>query len=330
VKAALQGITVLDVSQQLPGPYATMLLQQLGARVVKVEPPGGDVARVLDVEMYEALNAGKEILEIDLHQAVGQAMLHTLCGESDVFVEGFRPGVVGRLGASYELLSEVREGLVYCSLSGYGQTGPYRRVAGHDVNYLGVGGGVREDEDATRRIGVPMIDLGSGTTAALAILAALRRRDIDGVGAYLDVAMLDVAVVWSNLKPQTWVAAPAYGVFRTSDGSALSLAALEDKFWRNLCDVLGWSDWKTQFGDYSRRVRHADQIAGRLAALIAGMPRAHWLELFNQADVPAAPVHDREEMRSDAQVLERELFMNGGPVQSPLPLQLRNWMKAAT
>jgi crotonobetainyl-CoA:carnitine CoA-transferase CaiB-like acyl-CoA transferase len=331
MNGALDGITVIELSVQLPGPYATMLLEQLGARIVKIEPPGGDVARMLDLAMYNVLNAGKESLELDLRDPAGQAELHRLCADADVFVEGFRPGVADRLGAGYETLASIREGLVYCSLSGYGQTGPYRLLAGHDVNYLGVGGGVDDDDGATRRIGMPVVDLAAGTTAALSILAALRRRDQSGVGAYLDLAMLDVAVVWSHLKPQTPARAPAYGVFRAGDGAALSLAALEDKFWRNLCDVLGWDDWKVEFADYGDRVRSADTIAQRLESALLARPRDAWLELFAAADLPAAPVHDLAGTQADAQVRERELFRNAnGSLRAPLPPQLLDRVEAAT
>lgn len=320
---ALDGITVLDLSVQLPGPYATMLLRQLGARIIKVEPPGGDMARVLDPTMFENLNAGKEILELDLRDAAGRAELHRLCAEADVFVEGFRPGVARRLAASYEQLSEIRPDLVYCSISGYGQEGPYRSLAGHDINYLGVGGGARHGDRESRRIGTPVIDLASGTTAALAILAALRRRDRSHAGSYLDVAMLDTAVVWSNVKPPKDEVAPAYGIFRTEDGAALSIAALEDKFWHNLCEVLGWTDWQVDLAAYGQRVAAAHLIEQRLETAMMLRPRDVWLEVFAAADIPAAPVHDPAHMRSDPQVRVRELFgADGGPLSSPLPSEL--------
>jgi crotonobetainyl-CoA:carnitine CoA-transferase CaiB-like acyl-CoA transferase len=326
----LADVTVVDLSLQLPGPYATMLLRGLGARVVKVEPPGGDVARELDPRMFGLLNAGKESLELDLRTERGREVLDRLASIGDVFLEGFRPGVADRIGAGYEHVSRLRPDVVYCSLSGYGQAGPYRDLPGHDLNYLGVAGGVPAGENGAagpQAIGMPVVDLASGTMAALAVVSALRRRDRTGQGQYLDVAMLDSAVVWSNLKraPAEDAGEPAYGVFRAADGRLLSLAVLEDKFWRSLCRVLGWEDWDADpaLADHAGRKRRAGEIAARLATDLAARPRDDWIEAFDAADVPAAAVSAEEEVAAHPQVAERGLWSTKpSGLRAPLPPEL--------
>lgn len=309
----LRGVTVLDLTQQLPGPYATLLLASLGADVVKVEPPGGDFARSLDPAMFATVNAGKRSVVLDLKSGAGQAALRRLAQTSDVLVEGFRPGVAERLGAGYAELAAAHPQLVYCSISGFGADGPYRSVPGHDVNYLGVGGGLADDAAPDLEIGIPMVDMATGTMACLSVLAALRRRDATGKGGHLDVAMLDSAVFWSQVKPPAGAAEgsePAYGTFACQDGRRISFAVLEDKFWRGLCAALGWEDWATdpECATHPQRRRRAAAIRDRLSATIATRPRQAWLEALWAADVPVAPVNHPSQVAADPQVQARELF----------------------
>jgi crotonobetainyl-CoA:carnitine CoA-transferase CaiB-like acyl-CoA transferase len=319
----LRDLTVLDLSLQLPGPYSTMLLHALGARVIKVEPPGGDPARTIDPRMFATVNAGKESIELDLREEQGRAWLDRLLQISDVLVEGFRPGVADRLGFGYEHVSTLRPSIVYCSISGYGQDGPYRALPGHDLNYLGVAGGAdayrRRDDQPPEPIGIPIADLAAGTTAALSIVAALR--DDSGTrGRRLDIALLDAAFVWSNLKDGTAAGEPAYAVVRASDGLCLTVAVIEDKFWRALCLALGWHEWlaDAELSSYEQRKLRAAELLGRLRREIARKPRAFWLETFAAADVPVAPVHSRAEAASDPQVVERQL-VSDGTLRAPLP-----------
>jgi CoA:oxalate CoA-transferase len=327
----LSDITVVDLSLQLPGPYATMLLHDMGARVISVEPPGGDVARELDPPMFELLNAGKEAIELDLRSALGADVLARLARIADVFVEGFRPGVAERLGAGYDQLAAIRPDVVYCSISGYGQSGPLRDAPGHDLNYLGVAAGLPHEgaaDPTPAQIGMPVVDLAAGTTAALAMVAALRERDRTGEGRYLDMAMLDAAVVWANLKrppSDDSGGEPAYGVFAAADGRTLSVGVLEDKFWRALCDVLGWSQWAAdpELADHAGRRHRAPEIAARLAAALAERPRDEWLSALAAADVPAAPVNAPAEVVLDPQVVERSLYSGEPPrLRTPLPLEI--------
>lgn len=318
---ALSGYRVLDLTQQLPGPYATHLLAAIGADVIKVEPPKGDPAREIDPAMFERVNAGKRSVVLDLKTEEGQAALRRLVETSDVLVEGFRPGTVERLGADHEAVRELRPDIVYCSLSGWGSSGPYRDLPGHDLNYLGVAGGA-EGHGEVGRIGVPFVDLGSGTGAALAIVAALLERASTGEGRRLDLAMLDTALAWTTAKaPPEGGAEPAYGVFRAADGLRLSVAVLEDKFWCGLCRCLGWEDW-LEAGDlatHAGRRRRAEEIAARLRRAIAASPRAELLERLRAADVPAAPVHAPDEAGRDPQVRAREAVAAGVAELAPAP-----------
>jgi len=326
--AALSHVTVLDLTQQLPGPYTTLLLAGLGARVIKVEPPAGDMARTLDPPMFDRVNAGKESVALDLKRPADQAALQRLAARADVLVEGFRPGTAARLGAGYETIAGVRPDVVYCSISGFGADGPYRSVPGHDLNYLGVAGGVEAGEATEpQEIGMPVIDLAAGTNAALAIVAALTERDRTGRGAHLDVSMLDVAVFWAGVKvpiPATGDGEPTYVVLTAADGGRLSLGVLEDKFWVALCRALEWEDWATDAGLATHRGRRARavEVHARLVAAIARRPRDAWLERLWRHDVPAAPVHGRDEVADDPQVRHRGLVAAGMPAV-PLPPALR-------
>jgi CoA:oxalate CoA-transferase len=335
----LEGTTVVDLTQQLPGPYATFLLAELGARVIKVEPPAGDVGRVLDPPMFATVNAGKESVVVDLKRPEGRERLAGLIGEAEVFVEGFRPGVAARLGAGYDDVRVLRPGIVYCSISGFGPAGPYRDVPGHDVNYLGVAGGaaVTPPGRGGTEIGAPTVDLASGTTAALSIVAALMDARRTGLGRFLDVAMLDSAVAWTLVKPPTpadaggaGVGEPAYAVLPAADGRPISFAVMEDKFWSALCAALGWDDWAEDPGlaSHALRRRRGVEIRERLRAAIAARPRDEWLSRLGAAGVPAAPAHEPAAVAGDPQVAVRELFaaaLDGGRprLRAPLPAAIR-------
>ncbi|MCZ7572800.1 MAG: CoA transferase [Ardenticatenaceae bacterium] len=320
---ALTGTTVLDLSLQLPGPYATMLLRQLGARVIKLEPPDGDPACEIDPWMYRVLNVGKERIKLNLRTALGQRAARQIAGACDVLVEGFRPGVTTRLGLGYQDLHKDHMRLIYCSISGYGQSGPHRNRGGHDLNFLGLGGGLSGNyavDCAQNPIvgSIPMIDLATGGMAAMCILAALRRLEHTGVGEYLDIAMLDQAVFWSWIKSGGSDRATngqlrqeaAYGVFQSADGKHLSVAAIEDKFWRALCQLLGWEDWLSDgsLQQYSARKARNQEINARLQDAIGKKPRDVWMALMDNAGVPAACVHNLDDVPGDRQVRERQLF----------------------
>ncbi|MBI2570579.1 MAG: CoA transferase [Candidatus Schekmanbacteria bacterium] len=201
-RTPLQGIRVLDFTHNLPGPYATMLLAALGAEVIKVEPPGGDVARGIG-QLFNLVNGGKKSVVVDLKSSAGREDLERLIGTADVLVEGFRPGVMAKLGFSADRCLERCPRLIYCSISGFGQTGPYAAYPGHDLNYqalTGVCDMERGDGDgAPRGTALPIADLSASFVAAASILAALFGRERDGKGTVLDVAMTDAVLSWVHV-----------------------------------------------------------------------------------------------------------------------------------
>lgn len=288
----LAGMRVLDLSQQLPGPYATLLLAALGASVTKIEPPGGDAARQLDPDMFANVNAGKESVVLDLKAPSDRDRLHGMVRDADVFVEGFRPGVAARLACAYPELRALRPELVYCSVSGAGQEGPLARHPVHDISLQAIAGALT-GAGKIDRIGVPWVDLATGTSAALAITAAWHA----GAGAYLDMSMLDAALGWTNVKPSavTGQREPTYGTLRTADDRWVVIALLEDAMWQRLCAALGWTDWAAdpRLQRHLDRRHHADEVRERLDREVAARTYAEVLALARSHDLPIGPA-DRE------------------------------------
>lgn len=327
-KGFLDGITVLDLSAQLPGPYATMLMRGFGARVIKVEPPDGDAARQFDLPMFSRINAGKELIQIDLKCKEGLSVLRELARKSDVLIEGFRPGVLQRLGAGYEEITKRNPRIVFCSLSGYGQQGPYAGLPGHDLNFLALAGAV-PPEERHGEIGMPIVDLAAGTTAAFAIVSALRETHRTGFGTYLDISMLDVAVAWSSIKVSSESLSPdniepTYGVFVASDGIAIAIALLEDRAWIRLCDALEWHNWRQNpdLDNYYKRCGQSATIVKRLIETIATSPAQHWLALAIKYELPLTAVLSRPEVALNEQVETRQLILDD-QLQPPLPSEQR-------
>jgi CoA:oxalate CoA-transferase len=284
----LRGMRVLDLSQQLPGPYATFLLASLGAAVTKIEPPAGDAARHLDPGMFERVNAGKESIRLNLRESDDRQRLHELIAVHDVLVEGFRPGVAARLGFDYPAAAAINPGLIYCSISGAGQEGPLARVPVHDLSLQAFAGAVPPEPPVTR-IGVPWVDLGTGAMAALAIAAHWR----GGAGAYLDMPLLDTAISWTRIKPEALDPEPTYGVVPVADGHIV-IALLENDMWGRLCTALGWGDWSAvpELSDYRHRRDHHAEIRERLAAALAPLTVAGVLDLAKRHDLPIVSLSD--------------------------------------
>lgn len=319
----LGGTAVLDLSTQLPGPYATMLLRALGARVIKVEPPGGDLARRIDPAMFARVNAGKELIEVDLKTDEGRRVLHSLARRADAFIEGFRPGVVRRLGVGFDVLAALNPSLVYCSLSGFGQSGPLAGLPAHDVNLLALAGGVSKGSDH-RHVSMPAVDLAAGSNAALAIVAALSVSP--RTATYLDMSLLDSAVVWSAVK-RTDVGEelePSYGVFSTSNGERIAVSVMEDDVWQRLCEALHWDEWHRDAAlqAYADRRQHAEEISKRLEDSVQRRPLEYWLQLAERHQLPITAVLDARGALSHPQIAERRPT-ESGLLQAPLPLALR-------
>jgi crotonobetainyl-CoA:carnitine CoA-transferase CaiB-like acyl-CoA transferase len=341
----LEGIRVLDLSQWLPGPYCTSLLADLGAAVTKVESPAGDIARTDVPGLFASVNRSKRSLVLDLKQKAGtDAFLH-LAEHADVVVESFRPGTADRLGIGPVQVRLRNPAVIYCSISGYGQDGPYRDWFGHDVNYLGVAGAPYLDapvEGLPPVTGVLIADLSSGMYAALAILATLRRRDETGEGDYLDVAMTDGLLAWTI--PMLSTVAPggpplrlgdfgAYGYFEAADGRLLALGVYEDRQWVRLCSVVGRRDLErdTRLATPEGRRAHAAYLRRELADALATRGRDDWVIALTSAGVAASPVNRPDEVLADPQVAHRGgVRQVNGHLEAPMPVRFGGFSVASS
>lgn len=303
VPGLLDGVRVLDLSIWRPGPYCTQLLVELGADVVKVEPPGGDPMRVFP-PLFAELNAGKRAAVVDLKSGDGRAAVVGLARGARVVVEGFRPGVAARLGVGADDLLAANPSLVYCSISGYGQDGPLAAVPGHDVNYQARAGVL----DPPHLPKPPLADLAGGAYAAMAICAALVR----GEGEVIDVSMTEVLASWTgSVGPLLGGRVAGYGLYEVADGW-LSLGVLsEDHLWAALATAVGLDDVAGL--DFEQRTAAVDELEARLAAALAGRGRDELAATLADAGVPVAPVLDQAEMLAD-----RGLVVDGPPMPHPL------------
>jgi len=301
----LSGLRVLDLSIWRPGPYATSLLVPLGADVLKVEPPGGDPMRFYP-GLFAAVNEGKRSIELDLKDTVERARALELATQADVLVEGFRPGVLTRLGLDEATVRARNPGIVYCSISGYGQHDARATLPGHDLNYQAWSGALTpEGGTATTIPPLPAADLAAGLTAAFGICAAVLGRVTSGEGTYLDVSMTDVLATWtgpsgpraaglSKADPPS-APTPGYGLFATADGGQVALGVLnEQHFWANLCGELGLGEVAAL--PFDERCGRGTELQRALAEAIATQPRDGLVARLVGAGVPVAPVLDREGM----------------------------------
>ncbi|HEV2014185.1 MAG TPA: CoA transferase [Candidatus Dormibacteraeota bacterium] len=301
----LVGVRVLDLSRLLPGPYCTQLLQAQGAEVTKIEPPAGDPIRALPggEAYFEALHRGKQLLRLDLRGEAGRETLRQRVLDTDVLVEGFRPGVMERLELGYSTLSAINPALVYCAITGYGSTGPMARRAGHDLNYLARSGALSL---MPRRDGGPAIpglqvaDLAGGLHAAFLIAAALVARAETGRGSRVEVSMTDLMRSWTVLPRAARRAGlpgllltgelPCYHVYAVSDGF-LTVAALESDFWSEFCHALDREDLAA---------RQFDEAAiTEVQATLQTASRAEWTTRFADRDVCVEPSLTLEESEAD-------------------------------
>lgn len=315
----LRGIRVVSMAEQYPGPLCTQLLADLGAEITQVERPGGDPQRSVNEWLFRAASLGKSSLELNLKDPIGLSRLREIVKVADVFIEGFRPGVVDRLGVGYSDLTELNRKLVYCSISGYGQTGPYRLLAGHNVNYEAVTGvldaAMRPELEVSYFAAAPPLgDIASGMTAALGIVAALRTVESTNEPVYLDISIADslVLALGPNLTRamnghNPWsVREPAYGMFETADGWLALGISYEDHFWVHLCEVLGIEEWAAMARP--ERMERRAEIRRRVAETLHERPSAHWVDRFGDV-VPCSRVHQLEEVRDDPQIRSRGLIV---------------------
>lgn len=330
---ALSGIKVLDLSRLLPGPYCSLMMADYGAEVIKIEEPGlGDYIRWRKPAIngigarHLTVNRNKKSIELNLKSEEGKEIFKKMAKNADVILESFRPGVMDRLGIGYEEISKINEGIVYCSLTGYGQTGPYRNLPGHDVNFIGYSGilGLIGHKDGKPVVpGVQIADLGGGALVALSgISMALLHKERTGKGQYIDVSMLDGAVTWLYTAVSDYFASGEipergknrldgkfafYNVYETKDHKYLSVGASETKFWKNICELVGKPEW-IELHEGPDEVQ--EQLKKDMAQLFMQKNQHEWLELLQTEDTCVGPVYDIDEIFSDPQILERELFTN--------------------
>jgi crotonobetainyl-CoA:carnitine CoA-transferase CaiB-like acyl-CoA transferase len=302
--APLSGVRVLDLSIWRPGPYATSLLCALGADVLKIEPPGGDPMRQY-TGLFEAINAGKRSVVLNLKDPDDRARALELAADADALVEGFRPGVMARLGLDEPVVRAVNAGIVYCSISGYGQRGPRAALPGHDVNYQAWAGALAPEGGRAALPRIPSADLASGLAAAFGISASLLGRGPGGEGTYLDVSMTDVMATWtgstdsSSEGASAGGAVPGYGLFPTADGHEVALGVLnEQHFWSALCAELGLGDVATL--DWAARSAQGNALQAAVADAVAGRERDELVAALAAAGVPVSPVLDRAAMVASA------------------------------
>ena len=330
---ALDGLRVLDVTQVMAGPYCAMVLADLGADVIKIEPPAGDSSRQMpgavgtDSPSFNAVNRGKRSVVLNLKAREGREVFTRLVRSTDILIENYRPGVMDALGLGYEALAPLNPRLVYASISGYGQTGPERGKGGFDLIAQGVAGIMSvtgEPGGPPVKAGVPLTDLGAGLFALVGILAAVEHRHRTGVGQRVDTSLVDAGValsVWEATEYFSGVGMPTalgsahrmnapYQAIRCADGY-ITLGAANERLFRRLCEVLGHTEWTDQpeFADNASRVKHREALAGRIESITSLQPRSHWLTLLESRDIPCGPINDYAQVFADPQVLAREMVV---------------------
>ncbi len=326
----LRELKMLDLSRLLPGPYCSLLLADLGMEVLKVEDPElGDYSRKMglmgkrDSAFFLSLNRNKKSMTLNLKKKEGKEIFYNLIETYDIVLEGFRPGVMDRLGIGYHDLEKKNPCVILCSLSGYGQDGPYRERSGHDVNYIGLGGvldiiGQKNGDPIVP--GVQIADIGGGgMMAAIAILAAAVHRERTGKGQYLDISMFDGVISWLSMhagkyfmdqelpkrgEMQLSGRYACYQVYRTKDGRHMSLGALEPKFWKNFCEAIGRGDLiYKQFIEGGDRLRIVEEIQN----LFKSKNQEEWIEFFKKVDACCEPILTFEEVFQHPQVVHRQM-----------------------
>lgn len=334
----LSGVRVLDLSRVLAGPWAGQTLADLGAEVIKIERPGaGDDTRgwgppfVTEGEAayFHGANRGKQSVAVDISTSEGQALIRQLAAQSDVVLENFKAGTLARYGLDYETLRAENPGIVYCSITGFGQTGPYRERAGYDLMIQALGGlmSITGQPDETpggepMKVGVAITDLFTGLYGTVAILAALRARDRSGQGQHIDLALLDVQVATLANQAMNYLVggqAPErlgnahpnivpYQAFAAADGHIILAVGNDDQF-RRFCEVAEHPELAAdpRYAKNAERVANRETLLPRIADLIAAQPRAFWLERLEAVGVPCGPINTLDEVFDDPQVQARGL-----------------------
>lgn len=329
----LKGVTVLDLTRLLPGAFCTMMLADFGAEVIRIEDPSrgdGQGGRrphfAHELPFFVALNRNKKALALNLKADKGREIFLRLAEKADVVVEAFRPGTAQRLGIPYDVVRKVNSRIVYCSISGYGQTGPYRDKVGHDLNYIGLTGVLAMTGTRDGRPAIPIVQIGDiaggGLMATCAILSALHHVARGGEGQHLDVSIFDglisvmnVHIVRSQIENETPGPGDSfltgrflcYDVYRTKDGEHVTLAALEPKFWKSFCETVRrpeWIPYQYATGPIGDRIR------GELEEMFLSRTRDEWARVFESTDSCVEPVQKLEELFCDPHAVHREMILD--------------------
>jgi len=333
---ALKGIRVLDLSRILAGPFCTMILGDLGAEIIKIEQPGiGDGSRIWgppfingESAYFLSINRNKKSVTLNLKKSEGLKILYKLAEKSDIIIENFRPGVAERLKIDYNHIKKINPRIIYCSISGYGQEGPYKDRPAYDLLIQAMSGFMSITGEPDRppvRIGVAIMDLGAGMYAAISILAALRYREITGEGQHIDISLLDTAVSWLTYMAMNYFATgknpvkmgsahPSivpYQCFKDCKGRFFALAIGNDIHWKRFCKAIGREEWidDEQYATNPSRVKNREKLIGELEKIFKCKSREYWLKLFQKYLVPSAPVNEISEVLEDPQVIHRKMLL---------------------
>jgi crotonobetainyl-CoA:carnitine CoA-transferase CaiB-like acyl-CoA transferase len=342
----LEGVRVLDLTNIMAGPYCSMVLGDMGAEVIKIESFDGDTSRGFEPHVngesycYAVINRNKKSMALDLKDARGREVATRLATKADILLESFRPGAMRKLGLDYETLSKCNPKLIYASISGFGQTGPYAGKGGFDIVAQGMSGILRmtgQPGGRPAKVGIAMNDIAGGVTALQGVLGAYIGRQHTGVGQYLETSLLEAGLAWTvwefaaffgsgELPTATGTrhrrSAP-YQAFRSKDGY-VTVGANGEKLWRifctAVCDKPGWLD-DPRFATQSLRVRHADELEQEIESVIATQPTAYWVDKLDAAKIPGGPVYTYDEVMQDPQVNARKMVVDiDHPIIGPMKL----------
>jgi len=342
---ALEDVKILDLTRVGPGPFCTMILGDLGAEVIKVEAPSAVGTRQAGAfhspvgeqgrreAAYQSVDRNKKSIGLNLKSEEGLNIFYQLAEKADVIVEGFRPGVAKRLDIDYETISKINPRIVYCSITGYGQDGPYSGILGHDINYISTGGALNLIGEAGRKPAIPLNLLGDraggAMNAVIGILSALIARTKTGRGQYIDIAIVDSVIsllVWPSInyfyygvvpergKTTDGGAYPYYNIYKTKDGKYISIGCIEPWLWENLCREIGKEEFipfhfKPEHLVYSPEGEKWQEILSYLKQLFLTKTRDEWFELLRQKDIAVAKVCSLDEVFADPQALHRGMVI---------------------
>jgi len=339
--SALDGTRVIDLTRVIAGPLAGQILADLGADVIKIERPiAGDDVRHLgppwmkdingnelkESTYYSAVNRGKRSITLDFSKAEGLKLLKRLIADADILLENFRPGVLAKYGLDYDAISRDNKKIIYCSVSGFGHSGPYMERPGYDFLIQGMAGVMSvtgKPGAGPTRAGIPIADYSAGLTAVIGVLSALNHRNVSGKGQMVDVALFDCQVsmmlnvfsAWFNAKKSIaqsndHPSACPHGVFPTKDGNII-IATMNDAQFTRIAKILGKPEWANdvRFAKNGGRVEHQTELIGKMSQIMREQPSEYWLNVLAHANIPSGPINKIEDLEKDSQLLAREMIV---------------------